>query len=166
MDLFEIGEIVKTRGLHGCLKVLSYMEAKDFSPDLDFVYIEKYPEQRRRFSLRKIDVSGSAFFLELQDVNNPEAAQALIGGKVLIPKDLMAELPEGEYYWRDIIGLEVYTEAGEHLGKIESIFPTGSNDVYVCRSDKKETLLPAIADVIKKIDLDKRIMTVQLQKGL
>jgi 16S rRNA processing protein RimM len=51
------------------------------------------------------------------------------------------------------------------LGRIESVFPTGSNDVYVCKGER-EMLIPAIADVIQGIDLDKNIMTVKLLEGL
>jgi 16S rRNA processing protein RimM len=52
------------------------------------------------------------------------------------------------------------------LGRIESVFPTGSNDVYVCRKGEKEILLPAIEEVVRKIDMDRRIMVVRLLKGL
>jgi 16S rRNA processing protein RimM len=79
---------------------------------------------------------------------------------------LFKELPEGEYYWRDIIGLNVYTEEGKLLGQIESVFPTGSNDVYVCKGEEREILLPAIADVIRKIDVTRRVMIVRLLEGL
>ena len=64
-------------------------------------------------------------------------AQTLVGYKVLIPGDMLQELPPGEYYWRDIIGLDVYEEKGKYLGRIESIFPTGSNDVYVCKGERE-----------------------------
>jgi 16S rRNA processing protein RimM len=78
---------------------------------------------------------------------------------------MLEDLTEGEYYWRDIIGLDVYTQDGKRLGRIESVFPTGSNDVYVCKGER-EILIPAIADVIQGIDLDKNIMTVKLLEGL
>jgi len=165
MDLFVIGEIVKTRGLHGCLKVLCYVETKNTFAKLNFVYIEKSSGQKDRFGLRKIDVSGKILFVELEDISNVESAQALVGCKVFLPEDILEELPEGEYYWRDIIGLDVYTEEGKCIGKIESVFPTGSNDVYVCKGER-EILLPAIAEVIRKIDVNRRVMTVRLLEGL
>jgi 16S rRNA processing protein RimM len=83
-----------------------------------------------------------------------------------LPKDIMEKLPEGEYYWHDIIGLDVYSEEGTYIGIVESVFPTGSNDVYVCRGEKREILLPAIADVIRKIDVNQGVMTVKLLEGL
>jgi 16S rRNA processing protein RimM len=60
----------------------------------------------------------------------------------------------------------VVTEAGEALGRVESIFPTGSNDVYVCRGGDREILLPAIGEVILGIDLEKGVMWVRLLEGL
>ena len=166
MDLFEAGEIVKTRGLHGCLKVLSCLEAAGNFLKPDFVYIEKIPGQKNRFCLKKIEKSGRTFFIELEEIKNVDSARNLIGGKVYFSKDILKKLPAGEYYCHDIIGLDVYSENGDYIGKIETIFPTGSNDVYVCRNGKKEILLPAISDVIKSIDLHQRVMTVKIPLGL
>ncbi len=165
MDLFVVGEIVKTRGLRGCLKVLTQMETQNILTGLEFVYLEDVPEQRKRHDIRSFVSSGKFLFLELKDINDVDTAKELIGCKVLIPGDMLEDLPQGEYYWRDIIGLDVYDEDGKYLGKIESIFPTGSNDVYVCKGER-EILLPAIADVILSIDIDKNIMTVKLLEGL
>ena len=166
MDLFVIGEIVKTRGLRGCLKVLCYVETKNTFSDLKFVYIEETSGQKNRFELKKIDVSGNILFVELEGIPDVESAQALVGCKVFLPEDMQEKLPEGEYYWRDIIGLDVYSEDDKYIGKIESVFPTGSNDVYLCKHAEREILLPAIADVIRKIDVNRRVMIVRLLEGL
>lgn len=166
MDLFAIGEIVKTRGLRGCLKVLCYVETKNTFSDLKFVYIEQTSGQKNRFELKKIDVAGNILFVELEGIPDVESAQALVGCKIFLPEDMQEKLPEGEYYWRDIIGLDVYNEDDNYIGKIESVFPTGSNDVYVCKSAEREILLPAIADVIRKIDINRRVMIVRLLEGL
>jgi 16S rRNA processing protein RimM len=74
-------------------------------------------------------------------------------------------LPEGVYYHYQIIGLGVYTVDGDYLGKIMSIFETGSNDVYVVRGEDKEYLIPAIKDVIKEIDLEAKKMIVKLMEA-
>lgn len=160
------GRIVKTRGLRGTLKVLSCLNTENIFDNLDVVDIEKPSGKRQQYKIRKIDFSGRFFFLELDGVTDVDAASSLIGGNVLLPKSLLEALPEGEYYWDDIVGLAVYDEEGGYLGKIESIFPTGSNDVYVCKKEKKEILLPAIADVILKIDINSRSMIVRLLSGL
>ena len=166
MDLITIGEIVKTRGLRGCMKVVSFVDTSDISVELEFVYIQDISEQKKLYNLRKIDISGKFLFIELDSIDDVELAKTFVGCKVVIPRNLFKELPEGEYYWRDIIGLNVYTEEGKLLGQIESVFPTGSNDVYVCKGGDREILLPAIADVIKFIDIDRKIMNVKLMEGL
>jgi 16S rRNA processing protein RimM len=79
----------------------------------------------------------------------------------------MPELSDGEYYWNEVIGLQVVTEDDRVLGRIETVFPTGSNDVYVCRSPEgREILLPAIVDVVRAIDRERGVMVVRLLKGL
>lgn len=166
MDLFVFGKIVKTHGLRGCLKVLSFLESQNILDGLDFVYLESKSGQKSRYEVKKLNPSGKFLFLELKDVVDVDAAQELVGSKLLFPRDMLDVLPEDEYYWQDIIGLEAYTTEGRHLGRIESIFPTGSNDVYVCRGDSGEILIPAIADAIERIDLEGHRIIVKLLEGL
>ena len=78
----------------------------------------------------------------------------------------MEKLPDGEYYWQDLLGITAVTEDGQILGRIRGIIPTGSNDVYVCREGSREILLPAITEVIRKVDVEGRIMVVRLLDGL
>ena len=165
MALLVVGEIVKVRGLHGCLKVLTSMEMQNIVTGIKFVYLEDILGQRKSHDVRVLTASGKFLFLELTDITDRESAQTLVGYKVLIPRDKLKDLSPGEFYWRDIIGLDVYDEKGNFLGRIESIFPTGGNDVYICRGER-EILLPAIADVIRHIDIEKKIMTVRLLEGL
>ena len=162
----EIGEILKTQGLRGCLKALSYLDSEDILQGLDEVFLRKAGQAPACFRLRKIQKKKNFFFLELEDIRDRDAALNLVGSRILVPTNRLKKLPEGEYYWRDLIGLRVVTEAGEALGRVESIFPTGSNDVYVCRGGDREILLPAIGEVILGIDLEKGVMWVRLLEGL
>ncbi|HNY51645.1 MAG TPA: ribosome maturation factor RimM [Smithella sp.] len=166
MNLFEAGEIVKTRGLRGCLKVLSYLETGSIAPRPDVIYIEEDQGQKQRYELKKIDLAGKAFFIELKEIDDVEAAKNLVGRKVYFSREILKKLPEGEYYYHDIIGINVYSQEGNFIGTIESVFPTGSNDVYICKSAGREILLPAISDVIKRIDIDQRMMIVVIPEGL
>jgi 16S rRNA processing protein RimM len=73
---------------------------------------------------------------------------------------------EGEYYWADLIGLRVSTEAGDDLGTLREIIETGSNDVYVVKGACREFLIPATDDVVRGIDLDAGTMTVSPLEGM
>ncbi len=166
MKFFEIGEIVKSHGLKGRMKVTCYVERDEAFASLRKVLIAKENKEPRDYAVRKITPHRTFFFLELETVDTVESAEALIGSRVLIPESERPELPGDEYYWRDLLGVRVVTEEGRFLGHIESIFPTGSNDVYVCGGGEREILLPAISDVILNIDLEKREMVVRLLDGL
>ncbi|MBP7764680.1 MAG: ribosome maturation factor RimM [Deltaproteobacteria bacterium] len=166
MDLFVFGEIVKTRGLRGCLKALSFLESQDILAGLDFVYLESSSGRQSRHPVQKITPAGKFLYLDLGDVVDVDAARALVGCKLLMPRERLGVLPDGEYYWQDIIGLDAYTPEGQFLGRVASIFPTGSNDVYVCRNGDAEYLIPAVADAVLNIDLASRRITVNLLEGL
>lgn len=86
---------------------------------------------------------------------------------MIAPTDSDPQLPPGEYYHYQLVGLTVITDHGENLGTIQEVLATGSNDVYVVTSDSgQEVLLPAIEQVIKEIDLASGKMLVHLLDGL
>ena len=80
------------------------------------------------------------------------------------------ELPTGEYYWFQVIGLNVYDQDGRHYGQVEDIIETGSNDVYVVRDGSregsKEILIPMIDWVVKNIDLEEKKLIFDNVEGL
>jgi 16S rRNA processing protein RimM len=104
--------------------------------------------------------------LALKGISNRDQAKTLIGAELFIPQSELPELDEDTYYWRDLIGIEVYTQTEEFLGRIESIIETGSNDVYVVKRDEKEVLIPALEAVVLEIDLGHNRMLVDLPEGL
>jgi 16S rRNA processing protein RimM len=166
MEFLEIGRIIRSHGLAGRVKVLSYLESQDVLNSLPKVFVGRKVSEAEPFPLDAVQPGREFFILKLGGIEDRDAAARLVGSFVWMPSDKMKKLPEGEYYWLDIIGLQVVTEDGQILGRIESVFPTGSNDVYVCRGGEKEILLPAIGEVVRNINMDHRIMVVRLLKGL
>ena len=87
--------------------------------------------------------------------------------KLMVSADDQQPLDYGQYYYHQIIGLDVETTDGRHLGKIKEILSPGANDVWVVeRPEKRDLLLPVIDDVVKNVDLDKNLVTVELMEGL
>ncbi len=167
-DLLALGKIVKIHGLKGAVKVSSYLESNEVIEKLKDVYLGpgEGKEGSKLFQIKRTRIDKKGFIVEFDGVEKSEEAEKLVGLEVLIPSDRLEQLPDGEYYWKDLIGLEVSTEEGEYLGEIDAIFPTGSNDIYVCRGGGREILLPAISDVIINIDLGEGRMIVRLMKGM
>ncbi len=91
--------------------------------------------------------------LWLVGLTTRERAEIWIGAAVSIRSSALAELAEGEFYWRDLIGLSVSTVDGRELGRVAEIWPTGSNDVLVVTRDEKTVLVPALRDVLASVDL-------------
>ena len=166
MELLEIGRIVRSHGLAGRMKVLSYLESPEVLHDLSGLFVGRSVSEAVLFPLVAVQAGKDFFILQLSGIEDRDAAARLRGCSVWMPSEKMQKLPEGEYYWREIIGLQVLTEEDQILGRIEAVFPTGGNDVYVCRGAGLEILLPAIGDVVRKIDTDRGVMVVRLLKGL
>lgn len=104
--------------------------------------------------------------LKLEGIDDPEQAATLRGDYLYVPLSEAEPLSEGQYYHYQILGLDVYTTSGKHLGPITEIIETGSNDVYVVSRDGQEILIPALPDVLQEIDLEHRRMIVSLPPGL
>jgi 16S rRNA processing protein RimM len=152
------------------VKVYSYAESRTIFSAGQTLYLE---ELNATVSLRKILDSGphkKGFRVVFEGVTTPESASQLVGASLFIERSTLPELNDGTYYWCDLIGMEVYTEDAEFIGWIDTIIPTGSNDVYVIKDSRKggkgETLIPALASVVKTVDVQKGVMRVMLPEGL
>ncbi len=104
--------------------------------------------------------------LQFEGIGNREAAEALRGQFVMVTLDDAVPLEEDEFYLFQLIGLAVYTDEGEHLGRITDVIETGANDVYVVRGPRGEVLLPAIDECILELDIEGGKVTVHLMDGL
>ena len=166
MELLEIGKIMRAHGIAGRMKVLSYLESSEDLNDLPEVSIGRNVQEITAFPVESVQPGKGSFVLKLGGIEDRDAAEQWRGASVWMAADRMKPLPEGEYYWRDIIGLQAETEEGESLGRIAGVFPTGGHDVYICRSGKKELLIPAVGEVVRKIDLDRKRIVIRLPKGL
>ena len=104
-----------------------------------------------------------ALLLTFPGIDTPEAAGNLRNQRVYIKADSLPELPEGEYYHHQLLGLKVNDEGGLEIGLLTEIIETGANDVYVATSvEGKEILFPAIESVILGVDLGQNEMRVRL----
>ena len=165
-----IGKIVGTHGVKGTIKVYSYAQAFSvFEPE--GVILLKNPEgEEKTYTIEWAKPHKRILLLCLKGIESRESAEKLIGAELFIEKKNLPELEEGTYYWIDLIGLSVYTIDEEYIGRIESIIPTGSNDVYVVKDPIKgsdrEILIPALESVVIGVDLERKVLHVDLPEGL
>lgn len=162
----EIGQVVNTRGLKGEVKVNSYSEDPERFEKIKTIILKQRGKEQE-YEIQKVTYNKNQVILKLKNVDTIEEAEKLRNSVILINREDLGELPEDVYYIADLIGLDVYTDENEYLGKVDDIFNTKSNDVYVIKDDLgKSKLLPGIPDVIKEISLDDGKIIVHLIEGL
>jgi 16S rRNA processing protein RimM len=109
---------------------------------------------------------GRLYLLRLQGIDTIDTAKSLVGNELCLPASELPPCQPGEFYAYQLEGLDVVTVAGERLGRVESLFPTGSNEVLVVRDGPREHLIPVIADVIRSVDLAGRQVVIEPLEGL
>lgn len=166
VEYFEIGQIVNTYGIKGFLKVVPYTDDIKRFEKLKSVYIEQ-KNKKTEGIIEEVKYSKNLVLLKIKGIDTIEDAEKYKNAILKIERKDAVELPENSYFIVDLIGLDVFTTEGENLGKVEDIFKTGSNDVYVVKDELgKQILLPAIESVIKQIDLESSKIIVNLLEGL
>lgn len=109
---------------------------------------------------------GNYNIVTLKGLTDRNRAETYRGSDIWVDQKDLPGCKDGEYYTYQLIDMKVITLEGEHLGRVTRILSTGSNDVYVVTDGDDELLIPAIADVVKDINLEKGIITVELIEGL
>ena len=117
--------------------------------------------------IRRQRIHNNGILLAFDDYTTPEQVGRFRNQNLYIVVADAKELPEGEFYYYELLGLSVMDETGASLGEVTEIIQTGANDVYVVANEAgHEILLPAIAEVILDVDLGHRLMKVHLLEGL
>lgn len=122
----------------------------------------------RAFELEGLRQHGAAWIAKLTGIDDRSAAEGLDGCFVGAPREELPGNEGDEYYWADLIGLDVVNEQGESLGKIDSLLETGAHQVLVVKDsgsgEARERLLPFVAPVVREVDLTGGRVLVAWQK--
>lgn len=165
-EYLEIGQIVNTNGLKGLLKIKPFTDDITRFEELEVIYIQREQELIAK-NIEEVKYVKNMVLLKLEGIDNIEEAEKYKNLYIKINKKDIQELQEGEYLIADMLKCNVYTDENKLLGKMVDIFNTGSNDIYVVKTEEgKEILLPAIKDVVKIIDIQNQKIIVKLMDGL
>ena len=165
-EYFEIGQIVNTFGIKGMVKVKPFTENIEQFGELEKIYI-KNKNGKKEYRIQEVKYHKQMVLIKFDGIENPEDADLLRGSYLVINRKDAKPLEEGTYYIVDLLGSEVYTDEGVLLGKVDDIFNTGSNDIYVVKDELgKQVLLPGIDDVIKEVDIENGKIIVHIIPGL
>ncbi|MGM9927491.1 MAG: ribosome maturation factor RimM [Bacillus sp. (in: firmicutes)] len=166
---FNVGKIVNTHGIKGEVRVISRTDFADERYKVGntlflFQGANEAPVQLKVASHRRHKNFDLLTFEGYYNVNQVERFKE---GVLKVPESYLGELDENEYYFHEIIGCTVVTDAGEELGKIREILTPGANDVWVIQAKKgKDILIPYIDEIVREIDVINKKITITPMEGL
>jgi len=154
-----IGKVGGPFGVKGWIKLLSWTDPReeiaDYSP-----WQLKQGEGWKEWKVAEFRPHGKGLAARLVGLDDRDQAAALMGADIAVWRDQLGEPEPGQYYWADLVGLEVRHAGGQGFGKVDGLMATGANDVLVVKGER-ERLIPFVqGQVIKRVDLDAGIITV------
>lgn len=164
----KVGKIVNTHALKGELKVIS---TSDFIEER-LSTGSKLIITRGNQVVKEVEVEYSrehkgAFLVKFLGIDSINEAEQYKNLQLKVEEEYLEELEDGEFYYYEIIGCNVYDENNTFIGEVVDILQTGANDVWVVKNDEgKENLIPYIEEVVKNIDIDNKIINIETMEGL
>jgi 16S rRNA processing protein RimM len=146
-----MGRIAGAFGVKGWVKVQSFTQSVDTLTGLHTWWIKQGGGWREQ-PVEEAAVHGRAVIAKFSGVNDREAAAQLRGCEVAVPRDVLPENEAGEYYWMDLIGLEVRNLQGVPLGRVIQLLETAAQQVLLVEGER-ERLIPFIESVVVSVDV-------------
>ncbi len=164
-DLFRVGIVANTHGIHGEVKVFPTTESPERYGSLKEVVVGGDGEKKF------LEIEGVKYFknlviLKFKGIDDINDAEKYKGRELYVTRENAIPLEEGECYIADMISSKVVTEDGEYFGVLKDVMETGANLVFVVEHDGKEALLPDIPECVKEVDVKRQLITVHIMKGL
>jgi 16S rRNA processing protein RimM len=154
-----VGKITGVFGVKGWLKVYSYTEP----PENIFSYTPWMINLGGTWQSIKVlehRMHGKGMVVHLEARDDRDQSQKLVGLEIAVRREQLPSSVPGEYYWADLIGMNVVTQAGVTLGRVEQLLETGANDVLVVSGDRERLIPFVIGEFVKEIDLKQGVIRV------
>jgi 16S rRNA processing protein RimM len=154
-DFMGVGQIGKTHGLKGEVKVFSLTDSLERFKKLKNVYIDG--------EIRKIEgckLQSDKVILKIEGIDTIEQAETYRNKVLMVSRKEAIPLEEDSYYVADLIECSVFDTDGEELGKVYDVLSTPGNDVYWVKG-KTEVLIPVLKDIVVSIDINKRVIIIK-----
>ena len=165
-EYFEIGQIVNTFGIKGFVKVNPFTDDLDRFEELKSVFVVKNKEMIE-MQIEEVKYHKHLVLIKFKGIEDINMAEKYKGCYMKIKRENARKLPKDTYFIADLIGIKVYDEDGNLLGKVDDIYNNKVHDIYVVKDDLgKQILLPSTKEVIKQIDVDNDKIVVHLIDGL
>jgi len=166
-----LGKVGAVYGIKGWLKIHSFTDETDAILDY-FPWSLKLGNKTQTVDITDWRKHNKGLIVKVGNIDDRDEAQALVGSEILISGTSLPELPQGDFYWRDLIGMTVVTTKGYDLGVVSDMMETGANDVLVVKANlndgfsKKERLIPYLLEqVVESVSIENKQICVDWDPG-
>ena len=164
-DCFFFGKVTKTHGLKGEITIkLDVVNPADFKY-LRYLLIEDRGNLIPYF-IENQKINGDKMFVQLQDVKTMEQAVVFLGKGVFLPNELLPELDDNDFYFKEIIGFKLIDEVKGEVGTISDVLEYPTQAVMQVMHDGKEILIPIHDDIIQKVNKKAKTLNIKAPDGL
>ena len=164
-NLLLLGKVIRPHGSKGLLRIWSCAVSETSFLNSKTVFLKSISGEVFEYSVDSVVPHKNVLLIKLKGLSFRDELEKLCGAEIYIRKEELSR-EEDEYFWYELLGLDVFLDTGGYLGRVSQIIPTGSNDIYIVKKMEKEVLLPATDEVIKEIDLKKRKIIISTMEGL
>ncbi|UZR92366.1 ribosome maturation factor RimM [Chondrinema litorale] len=164
-DCFELGYVVKPRGLDGELTVVFDADDPDRYLNIDAIFVES-KDNLIPYIVEYVSPLNDKFILKLEEVDDPDSAGKLKSCKLFLPLEVLPELDDDEFFLHDLVGFSIVDEQKGALGLIENIYDINNNTLIALIHQGKEVLIPITEDIVKQVDKEKQVVHTLLPDGL
>jgi 16S rRNA processing protein RimM len=166
-NLVRVGRVTKAHSIKGELKVLpDFGSPEDFLNYREVLLVFPGRDSRQNHKVSRCRPQAKIVILQLDGVDDRTMAETLCGSEVWIDKKSLPDLAAGDFYWHDLVGLQVVTESGRKLGRVDTILATGGHDILVVLGGGREYLIPLEKEFLLNRDAVAGILTVAEVPGL
>ncbi len=164
-DLIVMGKIGAVHGVRGEVKIHSFTDPMENLFDYPLWHLRRDGETKQ-VKVSSARSQGKGLVARIEGLDDREIARTYTGFEICVPRSELPELEQGEYYWHQLVGLQVINQEQQLLGKVNHLLETGANDVLVVRPcagslDGRERLLPYTDQCVEQIDLEQGVISVE-----
>lgn len=166
-----LGKVGAVYGIKGWLKIHSFTDETDAILDY-FPWSLKLGNKIQTVKITDWRKHNKGLIVKVDGIDDRDIAQALVGSEIFIKETALPELPQGDFYWRDLIGMSVRTTQGYDLGVVSEMMETGANDVLVVKANlndgfgQKERLIPYLLEqVVESVSAENKQICVDWDPG-
>lgn len=158
-----MGRVAGAQGIQGWIKVQPYTAEPEGLLDYRSWWLGDEKQGWRELDVLNSSLHGRGLIAQLMGCSDRNTAETYKGLLIAIPRSRMPAPDEDEYYWTDLIGLEVRNLEDQRLGVVDKLQDTGANQVLCVKGERGEVLIPFIASAVREVDLEDKFIRVDWQ---